>query len=103
MWPRTMVLRKPNFRLRMGRSAARTRRRVTTRSQRGRLGGLPHSSRTNFWWDRLSHDVAARSRHPGGVNGLLCDGSVRFVRQAITIRTLAALVTRNAGETNIDE
>jgi prepilin-type N-terminal cleavage/methylation domain-containing protein len=30
-------------------------------------GGLPHSSDTNYWWDRLSHNVAAHSRHPGGV------------------------------------
>ena len=38
-------------------------------------GGLPHSSRTNFWWDRLSHNVAARSAHPGGVNASTATGS----------------------------
>jgi prepilin-type N-terminal cleavage/methylation domain-containing protein/prepilin-type processing-associated H-X9-DG protein len=37
--------------------------------------------------------------HTGGVNALFGDGSVRFVRQSLTIRTLAALVTRDAGET----
>jgi prepilin-type processing-associated H-X9-DG protein len=37
--------------------------------------------------------------HTGGVNGLFADGSVRFLRQSIPIRTLAALVTRNAGDT----
>ena len=36
--------------------------------------------------------------HSGGVNALFVDGSVRFVRQAITIRTLAALVSRDGGE-----
>jgi prepilin-type processing-associated H-X9-DG protein len=40
--------------------------------------------------------------HPGGVNALFADGSVRFVRQAIPIRTLAALVTRNAGEVTVN-
>ena len=37
--------------------------------------------------------------HSGGVNALFGDGSVRFIRQNINIRTLAALVTRNGGET----
>ena len=41
--------------------------------------------------------------HSGGVNALFCDGSVRFVRQSITIRALAAMVTRNAGETSVEE
>ena len=36
--------------------------------------------------------------HSGGVNALLADGSARFLRQTIPIRTLAALVTRNGGE-----
>jgi hypothetical protein len=32
------------------------------------------------------------------VNALLGDGSVRFIRQSIVLRTLAALVTRNGDE-----
>jgi prepilin-type processing-associated H-X9-DG protein len=36
--------------------------------------------------------------HSGGVNTLFGDGSVRFLRQNIGIRTLAAVVTRNGGE-----
>ena len=36
--------------------------------------------------------------HTGGVNALLADGSVHFLRQTIPIRTLAALVTRDGGE-----
>jgi prepilin-type N-terminal cleavage/methylation domain-containing protein/prepilin-type processing-associated H-X9-DG protein len=36
--------------------------------------------------------------HSGGVNALLGDGSVRFVRASIEVRTFAALVTRNGGE-----
>ena len=36
--------------------------------------------------------------HSGGVNALLGDGSVRFIRQTIPLRTLAALITRSGGE-----
>ena len=38
------------------------------------------------------------SFHTGGANALLADGSVRFVRQTVPIRVLAALVTRAGGE-----
>jgi prepilin-type N-terminal cleavage/methylation domain-containing protein/prepilin-type processing-associated H-X9-DG protein len=37
--------------------------------------------------------------HPGGVTVLFVDGSVHFVRQTIEVRSFAALVTRNGGET----
>jgi prepilin-type N-terminal cleavage/methylation domain-containing protein/prepilin-type processing-associated H-X9-DG protein len=40
----------------------------------------------------------ARSRHPGGVNLLLCDGSVRFVTSGIDLGTWQALATRAGGE-----
>jgi prepilin-type N-terminal cleavage/methylation domain-containing protein/prepilin-type processing-associated H-X9-DG protein len=36
--------------------------------------------------------------HSGGINVLLGDGSVRFVRESIDVQTFAALVTRNGGE-----
>src|SRR5262249_31001905 len=41
---------------------------------------------------------AARSRHTGGVNVLLGDGSVRFVQDAISLATWRALGTMNGGE-----
>src|SRR5207253_9483117 len=41
---------------------------------------------------------AARSRHPGGVNVLLADGSVRFVRDSIPAPMWLALGTRAGGE-----
>jgi prepilin-type N-terminal cleavage/methylation domain-containing protein len=61
-------------------------------------GGLPHSSRTNHWWDRLSLNVAARSLHPGGVNALNCDGSVRFVKETIAAEVWRSLGSRKGGE-----
>jgi prepilin-type processing-associated H-X9-DG protein len=41
---------------------------------------------------------AARSRHSGGVNALLCDGSVRFVTNNIAIATWGAMGTMDGGE-----
>jgi prepilin-type N-terminal cleavage/methylation domain-containing protein/prepilin-type processing-associated H-X9-DG protein len=41
---------------------------------------------------------AARSRHAGGVNALLCDGSVRFVTNNIAWATWQALGTSKGGE-----
>ncbi|MFO0865029.1 MAG: DUF1559 domain-containing protein [Gemmataceae bacterium] len=42
---------------------------------------------------------AARSRHSGGVNLLLADGSVRFVSDGVTQQTWRALSTRAGNET----
>ena len=41
---------------------------------------------------------AARSRHPGGVNAMLGDGSVRFVRNSISLTVWQAVGTMNGGE-----
>lgn len=61
-------------------------------------GGLPHSQRNFYWWSRLSHNVAAHSKHPGGVNSLYCDGHVQFVAQSINAQTWIALGSRAEGE-----
>ena len=61
-------------------------------------GGLPHSNRTNFTWDRLSLNVAARSRHVGGVHALFVDGHVQFASENIDVRVWQALGSRNGGE-----
>jgi len=41
--------------------------------------------------------------HGGGVNTLMADGSVRFLRSNMPIDVLAALVSRNGGETALAE
>jgi prepilin-type N-terminal cleavage/methylation domain-containing protein/prepilin-type processing-associated H-X9-DG protein len=43
--------------------------------------------------------MSANSGHTGGVNLLLCDGSVRFVADGMSMSTWRALGTRNGGET----
>ncbi|MHC2066653.1 DUF1559 family PulG-like putative transporter [Bremerella sp. T1] len=40
----------------------------------------------------------ARSRHPGGVNFTLADGSVRFITETVDSQTYHAMGSRNGGE-----
>jgi prepilin-type processing-associated H-X9-DG protein len=40
----------------------------------------------------------ARSRHPGGVNAVMCDGSVQFVTDAIDLATWRAASTSQGEE-----
>lgn len=42
--------------------------------------------------------AAARSRHPGGVNAAMGDGSVRFVKNSIDKAIWSALGTKAGGE-----
>jgi prepilin-type N-terminal cleavage/methylation domain-containing protein/prepilin-type processing-associated H-X9-DG protein len=54
----------------------------------------------NAWWTRsaVGAYVGARSRHSGGVNAALADGSVRFVANGIDLVTWRGLGTRANGE-----
>jgi prepilin-type N-terminal cleavage/methylation domain-containing protein/prepilin-type processing-associated H-X9-DG protein len=46
---------------------------------------------------------AARSKHTGGVNACMADGSVRFVRDSISLQAWQAAGTKNGGEVgNLD-
>ncbi len=47
------------------------------------------------WYDAFQ---GARSRHPGGVNALLGDGSVHFIKDSINARIWVGLSTVSAGE-----
>ena len=61
-------------------------------------GGLPHSNRSDPLWSWLSLNIAARSKHPSGVNSLLADGHVQFIKNSINLATWQALGSRNGGE-----
>jgi prepilin-type N-terminal cleavage/methylation domain-containing protein/prepilin-type processing-associated H-X9-DG protein len=61
-------------------------------------GGLPHSDKSDPNWSFLSLNVTARSLHAGGVNSLLADGHVQFIKNTINLATWQALGSRNGGE-----
>ena len=42
--------------------------------------------------------IIPRSNHPGGVNASMCDGSVRFIKNSISLTTWRALSTSQGGE-----
>ena len=46
----------------------------------------------------LPDNYAARSRHPGGVNAAMADGSVRFLKNSVHIQTWRALSTSRGNE-----
>ncbi|WP_435020145.1 DUF1559 domain-containing protein [Tundrisphaera sp. TA3] len=48
--------------------------------------------------DGPNHYIASRSKHPGGVNSLLADGSVRFIKDSISLPSWRALSSRAGGE-----
>ena len=58
----------------------------------------PDVDRANILGYTASGFRGARSRHSGGVNLLLGDGSVRFVGDSVTSTTWSALGTRAGGE-----
>ena len=73
------------------------------RMHHGPLNGMlttpnsPHAD-CNYYaaWDQM---YAMRSRHPGGVNTLMGDGSVRFIKDSISYPIWWAIGTRAGGET----
>lgn len=58
--------------------------------------GAPNTRSCMFPPGRILNN--ATSSHPGGVNLLLCDGSVRFVKDTVNLIPWRALATRNGGE-----
>lgn len=61
-------------------------------------GGIPHSNKTDAQWILVSLDVAARSRHIGGVHALFCDGHIQFVSDSVNQAIWQAVGSRNGGE-----
>jgi prepilin-type N-terminal cleavage/methylation domain-containing protein/prepilin-type processing-associated H-X9-DG protein len=59
-------------------------------------GSPPNSRSCMFPPQRIS--TTANSRHPGGVNACMADGSVRFFKSSINLATWRAVGTRNGGE-----
>jgi prepilin-type N-terminal cleavage/methylation domain-containing protein/prepilin-type processing-associated H-X9-DG protein len=57
---------------------------------------VPNSRGCMFPPQRIS--TTANSRHPGGVNVTMADGSVRFFKSTISLATWRAIGTRNGGE-----
>ena len=52
----------------------------------------------NSSWVNDAGAATASSRHPGGVNVLMADGSVKFIKQTVSTVTWWALGTRSGGE-----
>ncbi len=48
-------------------------------------GGLPHSNKSDPEWSYLSLNVTARSNHPSGVQALMADGHVQFIKNSINV------------------
>ena len=59
---------------------------------------IPPNGRSCGWLPSLRASMTPSSRHPSGVNLLLGDGSVRFVRDQIDLPTWRALGSRAGGE-----
>ena len=59
--------------------------------------GTPAQPYAYPYWGHWAN--AARSRHPGGVNVCMVDGSVHFVTNSIDIDLWQALISANGGET----
>jgi prepilin-type N-terminal cleavage/methylation domain-containing protein/prepilin-type processing-associated H-X9-DG protein len=62
----------------------------------------PYSTNPPCTWNTLQDDLpvflAARSRHPAGVNVLMADGSVHFVKNQVSLTVWRALSTTQGGE-----
>ena len=88
-------------------STARTRRRPTCVQFNGYCingaGNPPCTAPPGAWTARgtytgLGMINSPRSKHPGGVNVGMCDGSVRFIKNSVNINIFQALASTRGGE-----
>jgi prepilin-type N-terminal cleavage/methylation domain-containing protein/prepilin-type processing-associated H-X9-DG protein len=57
-----------------------------------------NSCATSTDWHIIDSFVTVGSRHPGGANVLFMDGSVKFVKDTVSLQTWLAISTRAGGE-----
>ncbi len=65
------------------------------------LGSTFRLMETNYWINRITGNesmLSFGSKHPGGAQFVLGDGSVRFISQTIAMATYEAIGSRNGGE-----
>jgi prepilin-type N-terminal cleavage/methylation domain-containing protein/prepilin-type processing-associated H-X9-DG protein len=54
---------------------------------------------SNDWQCRYSYaSKGLKSRHPGGVNVLMCDGTVKFLKNSVSLPVYCALGSKNGNE-----
>jgi prepilin-type processing-associated H-X9-DG protein len=66
------------------------------------FGKRPNRKACDAGWESFDLGIPASSLHPGGVNILFCDGSVRFVSDSVDRDAWWAMGTRN-GQENTDQ
>jgi prepilin-type N-terminal cleavage/methylation domain-containing protein/prepilin-type processing-associated H-X9-DG protein len=62
------------------------------------LAVTPPNTRSCGFFTALRAVMPASSRHPGGANTAFADGSVKFIKDSISVQTWRALGTRAGGE-----
>ena len=56
------------------------------------------AARRNQCVNKLTLNVAARSKHPGGVHSLMADGHVQFIKDSVSVITWQAVGSCNGQE-----
>jgi prepilin-type N-terminal cleavage/methylation domain-containing protein/prepilin-type processing-associated H-X9-DG protein len=62
------------------------------------VGATGTQSAGGLYSGGLGMDNIPRSKHPGGVNAGMCDGSVRFIKNSVNIYTFQGLSSSQGGE-----
>jgi prepilin-type N-terminal cleavage/methylation domain-containing protein/prepilin-type processing-associated H-X9-DG protein len=62
------------------------------------VGATGSTSAGGLYSGGLGMNNIPRSKHPGGVNAGMCDGSVRFIKNSVYIYTFQALSSAKGGE-----